>query len=38
MDATGRSMTTSGRTIGMLATVLWIGGFLLYFIAGNFSG
>jgi hypothetical protein len=35
MDTSGRSMTSSGRTIGMLATVLWGAGGLIFLIAGG---
>jgi hypothetical protein len=35
MDTSGRSMTSSGRTIGMLATVLWGAGVLIFLIAGG---
>lgn len=35
MDTSGRSMTSSGRTIGMLATVLWGAGVLFLLIAGG---
>jgi hypothetical protein len=35
MDTNGRSMTSSGRTIGMLATVLWGAGVLIFLIAGG---
>jgi hypothetical protein len=31
MDPSGRSMTASGRAIGMVVTVLWVTGFLIYF-------
>jgi hypothetical protein len=35
MDTSGRSMTSSGRTIGMLATILWGAGVLIFLIAGG---
>jgi hypothetical protein len=35
MDTNGRSMTSSGRTIGMLATVLWGAGVLIFLLAGG---
>jgi hypothetical protein len=33
MDPSGRSSTSSGRNIGMLGTILWIGGAVIYFVA-----
>jgi len=33
MDPSGRSSTSSGRNIGMLGTILWIGGTVIYFVA-----
>jgi hypothetical protein len=37
MDPGGRSLTSSGRSVGMLGTILWIGGILIYFLSGVFS-
>ena len=36
MDTSGRSTTSSGRTIGMLATVLWGAGALFFLFLGTF--
>jgi hypothetical protein len=33
MDPSGRSSTSAGRNIGILGTVLWIGGAVVYFVA-----
>lgn len=38
MDPSGRSTTASGRTIGMVGTVLWIAGFLIYVFARTLPG
>jgi hypothetical protein len=35
MDASGRSMTYSGRNIGMLATILWTAAVLIYMFSGG---
>ena len=31
MDPSGRSLTSSGRSVGMLGTILWIAGILIFF-------
>jgi hypothetical protein len=32
MDPSGRSNTSSGRNIGMLGTILWIIGFVFFYV------
>jgi hypothetical protein len=35
MDPTGRSLTSSGHSVAVLGTILWIVGILLYFLWGG---
>ena len=37
MDPSGRSLTSSGRSVGMLGTILWIAGILIFFFLGGLS-
>jgi hypothetical protein len=33
MDPSGRSLTSSGRSVGMLGSILWIAGILIFFLS-----
>lgn len=35
MDPSGRSLTSSGHSVGVLGTVLWIAGILVFFLSGG---
>ena len=37
MDPSGRSLTSSVRSAGMLGTIMWIAGILIFFILGGLS-